>query len=1494
MRFLALLLPNTSKCLGLLVFLQGCTSGQNSRCANSEARQRHAPACGRPEGAIETMQKTQTGFFTHQHRRYERSLLWLGTSALAILATPVLSQTVNVINTNDAGVGSLRAAIESANADPAILTVRGVVPLDSIITLNSGPIDIASTIILDGENAYTISNIPDLPNRSALHISGGNTLTIAAPVTVSTQFDEAPAPIIDIGGIRILDDGNRLDIYGKVETRQGRQEAIVNIGDGNEIRVRAGGSVSSTGVYTGGIQSSGAAASIVLEAGSDLTARSFSSRGIAFSGAGTIVDIAGHVGTTGQASIGVAADLGAENSTINVSGRISTEYSGLATGILVSAGNNVVTVSETGEISTQDHEWSRAISFGTNANNGSVIIAGKISVGAGRAIEFGGADNRLELQAGYSITGSVSGTGSDQLVFGGIGNASFDLAGLGTQYTGFDTLQKNGNSTWTLTGDGSTFASTTTVNAGTLLVGDAAGNGVLGGQIIVKSGATLGGSGHIGINPLRTGDNSIVYNVIETGGILAPGNGGMGELTLTGGWRFEAGSQLHFQIGTPGSAETPGTSDRIVVGDGNRTHLVLSEKPELHLFDAGGAGIGHYRLITLNHAAVTYGQGGNFTIMQPGPIPGADYRVAEVWEPGHTNSHFDLIIGNPDNLQYWQDNSANWTAAGLDWRNSGGAVDVAWAGNHGVFEGNGGTIAVQGNQSFKGLQFVTSDYTLAGPGTLQTVAGGSELRVLGDRATIGAEITGAGGIFKTQAGQLILTGANSYTGATVIERGTLRLQGAGSIASSEALHISSSGWLDAISVSSGSISLGSLLSDGIILLGNNDLRVTQAVAGHVDYISGNGDFTLAGPGVLTVTGIMNMPRATIESGATLRIGNGTGGGQVTGDIHNVGTLIIDRSDTTFDDGTYTGNGAFFHRGTGTTILNADSRNYSGAVGVENGTLRLTENAVLGTSLLTVGANGTLRGLGEIRGDVAVAGRLAPGAFTPPTVPGGDNRLGTLTVLGDVAFGPGASFDVRIASDGTHDALRATTASLGGEVAVSAIDAQTSYVDGQTYTILTTTDVNGISGAFDGGARMLTHSAFLTPTLTHNADNVVLNIAVTADFTTVAETYNQRQVASALNGLGQTGDALAVFNAIASMNAGDARRAFDLSSGEVHASGQHMIDQTFALFGRTLRQQGGVHAGAGNSGAEAFTAPLAYGPVASRGNAGVAAIDGLTHHGNGAANRAWAAPLGGFGRIDADGNAARLDWWHAGLAGGYEGVVDLGAGHAVAGLGLGYIRSRGAIDSRLSSFDSDGFYAGAYGSWTDGPWALGGSLAYGANHVSTERQIPFMGRTAAANYWTHTIGLSGEASYAFELTDATRIAPLFTLDAGWSGHGGFTETGAGALNLASAAESWGRLDAGIGLALSHTVLTETGSVTFEGRAVWEHAFADVVPSQALTLAGSPAGFNVLGPNAGRDRLRIGGGVSWALSDDMTLRARYDGLFSKGHADHATSVGLNVRF
>lgn len=574
------------------------------------------------------------------------------------------------------------------------------------------------------------------------------------------------------------------------------------------------------------------------------------------------------------------------------------------------------------------------------------------------------------------------------------------------------------------------------------------------------------------------------------------------------------------------------------------------------------------------------------------------------------------------------------------------------------------------------------------------------------------------------------------------------------------------------------------------------------------------------------------------------------------------TLDLDTTDVRgFETGRKTGNGAW--------TLKGASNTFDPGLSVLGGLL--FANAETPGLAVDVHEGAFLLGDGTIGALTARSGHVSPG-----------NSIGTLNVAGDLVFGPGAAYAVEIEPGGTSDRIAATGAATldGGDVGVTAMPPQTAYEDGQTFTILT---ADTVTGTFDG---VSDNSAFLEPSLLYGPDFVALSLAVSAAFPEVAETFNQRQASMGLMDLDQTAgsDGLAVFNELLMLDAEEARAAFDRASGEIHASSRHVLANSFDLFTRTIRRQG--QAGLALSRPRGASVPLGYA------RPGVA-IEPAAPAG---ARGAWAGPLGGAGSVEADGNAGALDWWTAGLAGGYEGRFDTGAGTMLGGIALGYLKSRGMVDARGSQMEADGIHVGAYGAWAEGPWSVSGALAYAANRIGTERRIVLGGidRTAEADYWWQRAGFSGEAAYTLPLGNGLTFSPLATLDASWSRHGGARETGAGALNLTVPAEHHGRFDTGLGAAIAYRAEAAGGVFVGEGRVVWEHAFADVVPEQGLSFAASPTGFAVRGPEAGHDRLRVGFGVGFKPTGRLTVSANYDGVFSGHSQSHSANVGLKLSF
>jgi autotransporter-associated beta strand protein len=139
----------------------------------------------------------------------------------------------------------------------------------------------------------------------------------------------------------------------------------------------------------------------------------------------------------------------------------------------------------------------------------------------------------------------ATGLGNKTLTLQGANTGFNTLGGVIEDSTGFKTaLVKDGAGVWRLTGT-STFTGATTVKAGTLLV-----NGALdaGSAVTVEGGGTLGGTGAL--------NGSLA---VQSGGVVAPGAGGIGVLTVnlagaaTAG--FAADASFAFELGVPGHGD---------------------------------------------------------------------------------------------------------------------------------------------------------------------------------------------------------------------------------------------------------------------------------------------------------------------------------------------------------------------------------------------------------------------------------------------------------------------------------------------------------------------------------------------------------------------------------------------------------------------------------------------------------------------------------------------------------------------------------------------------------------------------------------------------------------------------------------------------------------------------------------------------------------------------------------------------------------------------
>ncbi|WP_431470279.1 autotransporter-associated beta strand repeat-containing protein [Sphingosinithalassobacter sp. LHW66-3] len=710
------------------------------------------------------------------------------------------------------------------------------------------------------------------------------------------------------------------------------------------------------------------------------------------------------------------------------------------------------------------------------AGSGTLLVTGALAHGGGTAITQG----TLQLGTGGSLSGVVDLAGA--LAFARAD--AFDFAG---SISGAGTLRQIGAGALTLSGNSSGFTGATFVTAGRLAV-----NGVLGASqstLDVQGGATLAGTGTIG-GRVALADGATLAGIqgqTLAMGALALSSGSIVDVTLGG-----SGTQALFSV----------------AGD-------LTLDGTLNVTDLGGFGVGVYRLFDYAGALTDRG-------LAIGTLPGGS-SADDAYVQTAVANQVNLVNSSGVTLHFWDGgNAANanngsvdggsgsWSNSGRNWTGADGRVNNAMTPRPGfaIFQGAAGTVRIDGSAGAviaTGMQFASDGYRLAGDALM--LSGERAIVRVGDgsatgagfTATIDAAIGGSAALVKTDLGTLVLTGANSYTGGTIVQAGTL----VGNAASIR----------------------GDIDTAGTVVF---DQAGDASFGGA---ISGSGTLVKQGAGALRLTGTNSADWSLLAGDLVSTSALFTG----DLDIAANATFTFDQATNGVYAGSITGAGSIRFLGGGVVQLTAASSGFQGLTTIgESGTsTMLSVNGTLGGRLF-VASGGTLMGNGTI-GSTTVEGTIAPG-----------NSIGALRVDGDLVFGASGTYQVEFNPLGQVDRIDVTgTATLGG-ARVVAIGSGGNYAPQTDYTILTAQ--GGVQGTFGGVTSDL---AFLTPALRYAANSVVLRMQRNdVSFDRVARSFNQRSTAVAVEDLGF---GTPLYTAVANLSAEDARGAFDQLSGEDHVT-----------------------------------------------------------------------------------------------------------------------------------------------------------------------------------------------------------------------------------------------------------------------------------------------------------------------------------------------------
>jgi autotransporter-associated beta strand protein len=236
-----------------------------------------------------------------------------------------------------------------------------------------------------------------------------------------------------------------------------------------------------------------------------------------------------------------------------------------------------------------------------------------------------------------------------------------------------------------------------------------------------------------------------------------------------------------------------------------------------------------------------------------------------------------------------------------------------------------GDLTLSGAMTLNGNRVITNSNT-TGTTTFWDIGGTNRSLTFagnGDTTVTGFIATGTGTLTKNGTGTLILTETNTYTGATTINAGTLRVGTGGT---------------------TGSLTSAAITNNATLIYNRSD----DVSVGQV--ISGSGSVTQQGTGLLSLTGASTYTGATTISAGTLQIGSGGTTGSIanTSGITNNAALVYNRSNALSVGSVISGSGSLTKIGAGTlTLTNANT--YTGATTLSIGTLSVGTSANLGAA-----------------------------------------------------------------------------------------------------------------------------------------------------------------------------------------------------------------------------------------------------------------------------------------------------------------------------------------------------------------------------------------------------------------------------------------------------------------------------------------------------------------------------------------------------------------
>jgi len=504
-------------------------------------------------------------------------------------------------------------------------------------------------------------------------------------------------------------------------------------------------------------------------------------------------------------------------------------------------------------------------------------------------------------------------------------------------------------------------------------------------------------------------------------------------------------------------------------------------------------------------------------------------------------------------------------------------------------------------------------------------------------------------------------------------------------------------------------------------------------------ITGVGTLTSAGgTGMLVLTGDNGYTGGTTVSSGSIGVGSNTALG--------TGTL-------TMDPGTVT-----IQAEASVSLANAISIAPAGDIIDTNGFNLTLSGAVTGGAVTQVGS-GTLTftgissvpitvNAGTLSGNGTV-GALTNNATVQPT------SLEILTVDGTYTQASGGTLSVDLNALGQSSLLLiGGTAALDGTLDLNFLPG--TYFAGTTYTVLEASDGLG------GSTFSLIHDSPAFYSYAYTANGVVITITENNLFPTLSGKFNVRQVAAYLNSLTYTigsslADNIIVLDALTGDPLNDA------------------LDQLHpAIFGAFEL----VNLNTSTMVSSIFTHRSARGCCPFN---------------------VWLEPFGYYMNQDKIGEQVGFEAWDAGAVAGFDFLID----EFVLGVGLGYSYENIHWNKNRGHGNVDSAYFGAYFDWAREGFYIETAAVCGMNWYDATRRIHYSSVSEQAKHMSKGYDFTGHLGFGYDYYEVCdfHFTPFADADYVYLSQDGFTEHGAGSLDLNVSNKRSNMLRSELGLSLS---------------------------------------------------------------------------------------------